>query len=78
MNRKQWFIDRIGKRVYRGMVSCPCESCQKAGKEGLVISDNDHANYLYDRERELGLKYYDSLEEVKNNKNETIQSISKG
>lgn len=72
MNRKQWFIDRIGKRVYRGSISCTCESCQKVEKEGLVISDNDHANYLYDCERELGVRYYDSLEEVKSAVNQAI------
>ena len=48
--RKQWFIDRIGKRVYRGQTSCQCESCKRIGKEGLIISDLMHAEYLYDVE----------------------------
>lgn len=74
MNRKQWFLDRIGKRVYRTKGSCDCPVCISVELNGLIISDNLHACYLYDCERELGLKYYDSLEEVKNNEHETIQT----
>ena len=36
-NRKQWFIDRIGKRVYRGQTSCQCETCKRISKEGQRI-----------------------------------------
>lgn len=49
-SRKQWFIDRIGKRVYRGETSCQCETCKRISKEGLIISDLMHAEYLYDVE----------------------------
>lgn len=65
MNRKQWFIDRIGKRVYRVKSLCDCEGCRTAYENGVIITDESHANYLYDCEREWGLIYYDTLEEVK-------------
>jgi len=25
----EWFVDRIGKRVYRDEGSCPCPDCKK-------------------------------------------------
>ena len=45
---KQWFIDRIGKRIYREKNVCNCEVCTAVHKEGLIITDEQHANYLYD------------------------------
>ena len=48
--RKQWFIDRIGKRVFREETSCGCESCKRIGNEGLIINDEMHAIYLHDIE----------------------------
>ena len=48
--RKQWFIDRIGKRVFREETSCPCESCKRISNEGLIINDEMHAIYLQDIE----------------------------
>jgi hypothetical protein len=49
-DRKQWFIDRIGKRVYRDANGCSCEVCKQIRDVGLVIIDKMHANYLYDME----------------------------
>lgn len=43
----QWFLDRIGKTVYRDKSTCTCESCQKVLKEGLIIRDEQHARYLH-------------------------------
>ena len=48
--RKQWFLDRIGKRVFRGETSCQCEICKRVSNEGLIITDELHAIYLYDIE----------------------------
>ena len=56
---KQWFIDRIGQRVYRTDASCSCEVCKKIGEVGLIISDDLHAQYLYDCQNELNLYYFD-------------------
>lgn len=49
-NRKQWFLDRIGKRVYRDSNGCSCEVCKRIRDVGLVILDETHAIYLYDME----------------------------
>jgi hypothetical protein len=56
---KQWFIDRIGKRIYRKNNVCNCEVCTTVHKEGLIITDEQHANYLYDCQ-ELDLIYYEN------------------
>lgn len=48
--RLQWFIERIGKRVYRGAVSCACSVCVGVTNNGLVIQDELHANYLWEME----------------------------
>lgn len=55
---KQWFIDRIGKRIYRENNVCSCPVCAKVHEEGLIITSEDHANYLYDCQ-EMNLNYYD-------------------
>lgn len=53
---QQWFIDRISKRIYRKKLKCSCRSCQK---EYVDIHDRQHAIYLYDVAREMGIRYYD-------------------
>lgn len=77
--RKQWFIDRIGKRVHRSKVNCKCEKCMYVYENGVVIEDETHAIASYDAETELSakgsnLRYFDSKDEVKefeeNKKNE--------
>lgn len=57
-NSKQWFIDRIGKRIYRENNVCSCPVCAKVHEEGLIITSEDHAIYLYDCQ-EMNLNYYD-------------------
>lgn len=66
--RLQWFIDRIGKRVYRNKTSCECQPCAEVYANGLIINDELHADYLCDLEglsnyegRPLG--YFDTIEE---------------
>jgi len=66
--RQKWFIDRIGKIVYRNKTSCRCETCDKVYKNGLIISDENHAIYLHDNEccynsENTPLKYFDTIEE---------------
>ena len=55
---KQWFIDRIGKRIYRKNNICNCDICLNIHLEGLIVIDEMHAIYLYDFQ-ELDLIYYD-------------------
>ena len=69
--RKKWFTDRIGKRVYRGSTSCECPICNDVAKIGLIIEDEFHAEYLMDVEGAYrmdghDLRYVDSLEELNN------------
>ena len=47
MQTEQWFLDRIGKKIYRDPTSCKCDSCKKNVAHGLVITDYNHADYLY-------------------------------
>jgi len=65
--RKQWFIDRIGKKVYRNK-TCTCATCERIYKEGLTITDKMHADYVFDCEciyniEKNPLKYFDTIEE---------------
>jgi hypothetical protein len=48
--RRQWFLDRIGKRVFRKPNGCSCATCEKITKEGLIIADESHAIYMHDAE----------------------------
>lgn len=42
----QWFLDRIGKKVYRDVLECDCASCREVEKDGLLITNETHASYL--------------------------------
>lgn len=55
-----WFINRIGKRVYRCATSCDCDSCRENTEKGIVIRDEEHASHLCNASAEMGIKYYDS------------------
>lgn len=54
--RRKWFTDRIGKKVFRDKNSCGCEACKNASDNGLVIIDESHAWYLCDIESMSGTK----------------------
>lgn len=55
----QWFKDRIGKKVFRTISFCKCEICKNVFEKGVVILDNDHAQYLFDCQNEFDLYYFD-------------------
>ena len=66
--RHKWFLDRIGKKVYRNHRDC-CEHCEEVYKNGLIISDATHATYLHDVESEFTAEgnpthYFDTREEM--------------
>jgi hypothetical protein len=42
---KSWFMKRIGKRIYSDDIKC-CSQCSKNYKNGLIVSDERHADYL--------------------------------
>lgn len=57
MKDLQWFIDRIGEKIYRENNICECDLCIDVFKNGLIIISESHAKYLYDCQHELGLIY---------------------
>jgi predicted metal-binding protein len=70
MERKQWFLNRIGKVVYRSEVTCGCEHCKDVYNNGLTVGDKDHADYLYDWEcitsidyPKLPVRYFDTIKQ---------------
>ena len=50
LTRQRWFIERIGKKVFREPTSCECKTCQNVSDNGLIINDKLHATYLHDME----------------------------
>lgn len=42
----EWFIERIGKRIYRDKLKHCCSVCDHVGAEGLIVHDHNHATYL--------------------------------
>jgi len=45
---KDWFLERIGKRIYRDKSSCLCHTCEEVSENGLVVNDEMHATFLFD------------------------------
>lgn len=67
--REQFFLDRVGKVVYRNDNGCPCKMCQSGFLYGILINDRLAALYLYDTECEYNaegnpLRYFDTKEEA--------------
>lgn len=62
-HNKQWFVDRIGTRVFRtplhGKGHCKCMQCKHVTKVGLIIKDKNHADYLYTIQYDLQIQYND-------------------
>jgi hypothetical protein len=56
----QWFKDRIGKKIYRHNNKCGCDICLSIFTHGIYISDDLHAQYLYDCQNEIKLIYSDA------------------
>lgn len=76
--RLQWFISRIGHRIYRNDDGCSCNVCKHIVEYGLVIKDRLQAEYCYDCECDFNadgtpLRYFDTKEEV----SEWLKTIQK-
>lgn len=67
MHSEQWFIDRVGKRIYRHTDTKCCDTCQKVLEEGLIVANKVHAQYLYDCQCEMDLIYSDDKRGVYEN-----------
>lgn len=74
MTRLQFFIDHIGKRVFRTRNGCksgngkPCSICEHNYQNGLIIADESHASSLASIEAETNIRYYGSPEERNDSK----------
>ena len=55
----KWFQNRIGKRVFRNDVKCPCRTCNDVNHGGIIIKDRNHAEYLLMVQTDLDLYYYE-------------------
>jgi len=68
--RKQFFIDNIGNRLYRNNTGCDCNICKDVLENGIVPMSVLEATYLYDIESDFTAdghptRYFLTKEEVK-------------
>lgn len=69
MSRLQFFIDHIGKRIFRPRNECKahkgknCAHCEDVYQNGLIVEDSIHASYLESVEAETGIRYFATIEE---------------
>lgn len=54
----EWFIDNIGNVLERTEGTCKCIDCKEVEKNGIVVRDKQYAEYLFDVQNELGLRYW--------------------
>lgn len=57
-----WFLERVGKRIYRLTDTKCCHNCDEVMRTGLEVNSVAHAHYLYDCQNEMELVYSDSKE----------------
>ncbi len=48
-----FFLSRIGKRIYRDYGGCDCATCHEVVKNGLIIADEEHAEYVFATQNEF-------------------------
>ena len=58
---EKWFLNRIGKRIYRLTKTKCCNVCDEVYKNGLVVTDRQHAECLFMYQCGLDLEYSDNL-----------------
>lgn len=57
--RKKFFLNRVSRRIFRTFLPGGSPADEKIYREGQIILNRDHAEYLYERERtwkNLGFK----------------------
>ena len=75
MTRLQFFIDHIGKPVFRQRNGCkgdkgkPCSICEYNYQNGLIVADESHASSLASIEAETNITYYATIEERNDSEN---------
>ena len=68
----KWFKNRTKKRIYRLTKTNCCDTCRRVEKEGIVVNDDFHAEYLFDCQNSMKLVYSDRP--VQNPKNKKTNS----
>jgi len=61
MNHKEleaWFVERIGKTIYRNKTTCSCGVCQGVYERGLILADKFHASYVTDLTGQSNMEGY--------------------
>lgn len=53
LKTKEDFISAVGLRVFRDNSLCLCPSCEDVFKNGIVVKDEQHAQYLFDIQNEF-------------------------
>ena len=61
MKTLKWFQNRINKRIFRNKTSCKCDNCNDVFKNGIVVGNKNHAEYLFSIQGELNINYRDKL-----------------
>ena len=51
-HNKQRFIDRIWQRIFRDADDCTCAECADTVENGIVVTDEEHALYMYEKANE--------------------------
>jgi len=55
---KKWFLNRVGKRIYRDWHQC-CKHCDDIAENGLVVGNKNHAEHLFLMQNEFGCEGID-------------------
>lgn len=53
MKPLQFFIDNIGKVIYRDTNGCTCPTCKDVEVNGLLVEDLSHATYLFNIQNDM-------------------------
>ena len=64
MQPLEFFIAHIGKKLYRDSNGCTCPDCREILKNGLTVSDRNHAEYLYMIQGDCGMIYRDKQKDT--------------
>ena len=59
IHTKKWFMNRIGKRIFRKKMKYCCPDCNSVGINGLMVGNESHADYLFSCQNEMELFYAD-------------------
>jgi len=59
MHKLDWYLARVGKRIFRDETTCHCQHCTDVLNNGVVIRDREHAYYIHMAGGELGINYRD-------------------